>query len=397
MKILICAMSSDLGGMERRIQMEAELLIQMGHSVVVATPRFAKLDEWRASLTRIGASHVVWEPYKAFERMHCWPPLLMLTKLTSSSILRMGFDFAHVCLPWNFVGLSMAYALATSGIPYVLSVHCRFGKHELNPRVMRHFRFALSSCIGAYGVSRPVTDSFFYLYKELLPRRHLVVTVPNGVDVHRFVPNFEARVKIREALGFRQDDQVVIFCGRLDAMKRPELAARAFVLFAANAPDARLLVVGSGAEEMKMREILSSSFLSDRVRFPGFVSDTAPYFSASDCYLSTSRGEEGYSLTAAEALSSGLPIVVPGDDVFRSIYGECDQAFFSDSPDPGVWAESLGIALASRGGAAGEARRYAEERLSLLRMNEALHLFYQCVFNRLSDDAGRSVRVNVEQ
>lgn len=380
MKILIAGFCSALGGMERRMEAEAGVLRGLGHHVIIATPFFKQLPEWRVQLAAQGIEHVQWSPYKVFERMHLSWPFRLLALSTASQIRMLNVDSAVLFVPWNFVGMSMAYVLRYLRIPYVLSIHCLLGRQVLGENAKALLRDTLVSCRGAYGVSGPVTESFRRLYSGLILPETSLNTVLNGVDVDRFCPDSSERARTRATLGFSADSRVVLFCGRLDPMKRPRLAALAFLKLFLREPRARLLVVGSGPEEDDMRSEVASLIDTGAVHFVGHVADTVSYFRAADCYLSTSDSFEGFSLTAAEALSSGLPAVVPDDSVFRSVYGACDSVRFCDSTVPDEWASEILTMLESckldKDCGLYSSRQYAIKKLSLAAMEESLRDFY---------------------
>lgn len=79
-------------------------------------------------------------------------------------------------------------------------------------------------------------------------------------------------------------------------------------------PDARLLVVGEGADGKRLREIVSEKGLSDRITFAGAVYDFEEKFSL----LSQSRVfilpsyEENWAIVIGEAMACGVPVVSYG-------------------------------------------------------------------------------------
>lgn len=321
MKILICSVSSALGGMERRIEAETRLLNQLGHEVLVATTRFPELDRWKSDIEKAGGHFFNWHPYKFVERQHFAAPFRWLASSSRLSLSREGFDFAHIALPWNFAGISMAYVLSRTKIPFVVSVHCKFHQQKLTERGHATVLQAMRGFKGGYAVSGPVYNSFMSLYSGLLPPlSSSMEIVPNGIDTTHYRPDAASREKVRKSLGMDTQDFVVIFCGRIDSMKRPLFALRVFAQFVAQYPRGQFLVVGDGSGMAELMSEVHSLGIQNRVTITGQVPDTAPYYAASDCYLSTS-GQEGCPLAAAEALASGLPAVVPDDDVFNSIYG----------------------------------------------------------------------------
>ncbi len=134
--------------------------------------------------------------------------------------------------------------------------------------------------------------------------------IPNGVDAaHHHPATAEERAAARARLGLDPEALVVLFVGRLTAVKGPDLLLDAWAdLAAASAgPSAILLVAGDGplAASLAGR---ARGIAAGRVRFLGAVADPAPLYRAADVLALPSRSE-GLSNTLLEAMGSGLAIV----------------------------------------------------------------------------------------
>lgn len=387
MKILICSLPSAIGGMERRIEAEIRLLTKLGHEVLVASRDFPALNEWKFDLTNTGGRYIKWRPYKFIERQHFAAPFRWLALATLPALRRQRIDFAHIAMPWNFVGLSMAYVLSKANIPFVFGIHSKFNDKRLPEKGWPFATKALASLIGGYAVSEPVKTAFVSLYDGLLPPSVSIETIHNGIDIARFKLDPTIRKNLRHHLGIAEEAFVVLFCGRLDANKLPLFALRIFAEFVANHRQGRLLVVGDGSEMAALKTQINALQLQDKVILTGQVADPAPYYSASDCYLSTSV-LEGYSLTTAEALASGIPAIVPNDDVFTSVYG-ASTAVQRCNPDvPAEWCQAL-LSVARLDAAARQllsqsAQTFAQTHLSVEFMNQKLALFYENIASECS-------------
>jgi glycosyltransferase involved in cell wall biosynthesis len=388
MKILICSLPSAIGGMERRIEAETRLLTTLGHEVLVSTKDFLALNEWKVDLANAGGHYYEWRPYKFIERQHFAAPFRWLALTTLPALKRQEIDFAHIAMPWNFVGLTMAYVLSKTGIPFVFSIHSKFGHKTLSKKEQALITQALSGLVGGYTVSDPVKAAFKHLYDGTLPPYAAIETIHNGIDVTRFNPNPAIRENLRRQLGIVEDAFVLLFCGRLDSNKRPLFALKIFAEFVANHPQGRFLVVGDGPEIATLKTRIDALKLQDKVLLIGQVTDTAPYYIASDCYLSTSA-LEGYSLTTAEALASGIPAIVPDDEVFTSVYGAASAVQRCAAANPAEWSQAL-LSIAALDSTARQAlsqaaRAFAKEHLATEVMNQKLTLFYENIFSRLGD------------
>lgn len=398
MKILLCSVSLALGGVERRMVAEAKLLGRLGHDVTVATPRFSGMAHWKNSVQASGASHWHWYPYKFIERKHWAMPFRCLTMASLPSLRRRQFDFVRLSMPWSSVGLSMAYLLSHADIPFILSVHAKFDSRKLSFNERKFTKQALRRMVGGYAVSQTARDHFMRLYGDLLPDSIELQAIHNGIDTQHFRPDVSNRHAIRRRLGISDESLVVLFCGRLDELKRPRAALQAFARFATHRPDATLLVVGDGPEgaAVEQEKLSLGAAVADRVVMVGQVPDTAPYYAASDVYLSTSQ-TEAFSQTLAEGLASGLPAVVPDDDVHREIYGACDAVQHCARSVPSAWDAALNriarLDDASYSKLATQARAYAQVHLSEKLMEKNLTMFYDNIFAGLN--ASREKRSSV--
>lgn len=388
MRVLLCSYFSFYGGMERRLEEEAAILSGLGHEVLYATARFPGSEHWDARMTAAGARAVAWRPYKFIERRQFWPPFEWAATASAGTIKRLGLDLAHVAVPYGYVGMTMAYVLRRAGVAHVLAVHTKPTDRPLEAQGARAIRTALAGMAGMYAVSSPALQGFRDLYAGLLPPDRPMQVVHNGVAPTVFRRDPAARRDVRSELAVGPHDPVVIVCGRLDSQKRPQVALRAFARLVTRMQAARLLVVGDGPARSELETESVRLGLRQAVRFVGWVSDPARYYAASDCYLSTSNNQEGFSLSAAEALSTGLVAVMSANDAFASIYGAVASARLVNAEDDSRVADALFdlLSLSAQArdelGAAG--RAYIEAHLSTASMRHALEAFYADVTRRMS-------------
>lgn len=98
----------------------------------------------------------------------------------------------------------------------------------------------------------------------------------------------------------------ILTVGSLKDQKDHPLLLRAFA--ALDRPEARLMLLGQGRNEVALRALAESLGIGDRVIFAGFHPDPSPFYATADLFV-LSSDHEGFGNVIVEALSFGLPVV----------------------------------------------------------------------------------------
>lgn len=123
----------------------------------------------------------------------------------------------------------------------------------------------------------------------------------------------EALQSLREKLGLRPKDRVVLYLGRLEESKGINYLVQAFSELGDK--DAVLLFVGEGDQTDLVRCQVVELGLTDRVRFVGYVppEETLPYYASAYVLVlpsvSTPQGKEQWGLVVNEAMNQGVPVI----------------------------------------------------------------------------------------
>lgn len=390
MRVLVTSQSSALGGIESRLVQDVEILVSLGCKVFVATPRFRGIAEWQQRIQRAGGFIVRWNPYKFIERQQTSGIWQYLPIFSRQALTRNHFDFAHVAMPWTTVGMTRILELTRKKIPIVLGLHCIYPPEQLPKEIIFHIRQALSGVIEAYAVSNAVKRSFLENYGEFCSHFDIKV-IPNGVDVKLYKPSILSRQAWRRRLNLGDDTFVVVWCGRLDASKNPGFALDIISQPLLRKINLKLILFGVGKDLRDLASKVRALNLTDRVIFAGHIPSNQGVFSVADVFLTTNP-REGFSLTTSEALSSGVPVFVPQNDVFQEIYGACETAHFLPMNSPAEWAVKLekffNENLINRAMLSCISRNYANNHLDEKSMRNKITYFYENVIRHigLNDD-----------
>lgn len=142
-----------------------------------------------------------------------------------------------------------------------------------------------------------------------MPADRIVVHY-TGLDHRRFrpIPRSEARARIAELTGLREEERLLVTPGALIPIKGQRIALAAL----AQLPGVRLALAGTGADETGLRSLAANLGVTERVGFLGQVShDFLPtLLSAADAVVLPSE-REGLANVWIEALACGTPLVIP--------------------------------------------------------------------------------------
>ena len=255
-------------------------------------------------------------------RRLAWRVKLANTNITTSlpiALVREPWDVVHTHLPTPWSADLSVYAARLLGRGSVLSFYNATvgeGWADLLARAYNAtvFRWTLRLADRVVVVSDRWRDELLGLEPSLAPR---LVVIPTGVDLERYRP------------GGRGDGRQLLFVGVLDRFHRYKgLDVLLDALHEVHEPFV-LTVVGDGDLRAEYERQAKRLGLDERVHFVGRLDDDAlvARYARSDLYILPSdfaRQEGGFTLTALEAMASGLPVVLA--DGAGQVASEADDA-----------------------------------------------------------------------
>jgi D-inositol-3-phosphate glycosyltransferase len=197
------------------------------------------------------------------------------------------------------------------------------------------------------------------------PRRTLVV--PPGVDLERFRPG--DRQRARQRIGVAPDAVVLLFVGRIQPLKAPDMLLHAAARLVADDPALRarlqVLVVGapSGSgltEPQRLQELAVGLGVADLVRFipPQAPEQLADHYRAADVAVVPSHNES-FGLVALEAQACGTPVVAAAVGGLPTAVDDGVSGVLVDRRHPDDYAAAIRRVLAARELMSAGARRHA--------------------------------------
>ena len=180
-----------------------------------------------------------------------------------------------------------------------------------------------------------------------------VQTVNPGADLGVFVPGGpQGQAEARQRLGVPQDAAVLLFVGRVQPLKGPDVALKAAARLVEADPGLRetlqVVLVGgpSGRSERadpdRMRELAAHLGISDLVRFepPCPQAELAQWYRAATVALTPSHSES-FGLVALEAQACGTPVVAASVGGLRTVVRDGHSGVLVDGHDPADWARVI--------------------------------------------------------
>jgi D-inositol-3-phosphate glycosyltransferase len=136
-----------------------------------------------------------------------------------------------------------------------------------------------------------------------------VEVIPCGVDLSRFVPH--DRQEARARLGWSATQPVLLFVGRLDPFKGPDVLLKAAALMR---QQAQIVIVGGNTagdpDIEQLRQLAHDLRIQKRVHFLGARSqDELPLIYSAASVTVVPSYHESFGMVAVEALACGTPVV----------------------------------------------------------------------------------------
>lgn len=175
------------------------------------------------------------------------------------------------------------------------------------------------------------------------PNGRIEIVAP-GVEHAFFAPGDQAGA--RAAIGLDLEAPVILFVGRIQPLKGPDVAIRA--LHALDRPDAQLLIVGGSSgtqgdgEVERAHQLVDELGLHDQVHFvppqPHHILST--YYRAADVVIVPSRSES-FGLVALEAAACGIPVVASAVGGLQSLVDDGETGFLIPERNPVLFADAI--------------------------------------------------------
>ena len=184
--------------------------------------------------------------------------------------------------------------------PLITSIHGRTHYLKLNFRT-KIWLWVIRLSDMVITVSESIKEEMFKLAKI---DKNKIKVIYNGIEI--------GEVKIgknrREEFGLSKDDFVIGTVGSLRKIKGHKYLIEAMSLILKNIPNAKLVLIGEGEEELNLKRLSFDLNLNGRIKFLGYREDAKELMEIFDIFVLPSISE-GFPNVLLEAVVNRKPIV----------------------------------------------------------------------------------------
>ena len=245
----------------------------------------------------------------------------------------------------NTLSVFPLYAAKKAGVPIRIShshstSNVREWKRNIIKNILRPFSkryatdyFACSELAGRYLFGSKTFD------------RGEVKIIHNAIDLDKFKFDPIARKNLRKELGIDDETIVIGHVGRFVQTKNHHFLIYAFKKYHNKNPNAKLLLIGTGPLEEKIKAKVKKLNLEDSVLFLGQRNDTNKLYSVMDIFCLPSL-YEGLPVAGIEAQAAGLPCVYSDKVTIEA--DAANNAYYASIKNIYSYLQTLEQAIANR-------------------------------------------------
>jgi len=172
-------------------------------------------------------------------------------------------------------------------------------------------------------------------------RAERLCTIHNGVDAEQYRPDPEARARIREEFGYKDDHIVVGIAARLVLAKGHTFLFKAASMLVREFPKMRLLVLGQGDLEANLKQVALVCGLGGVMRFAGFREDMTACVQAFDIGVQPSIDCDTSSFALKEQMAAGKPVIASDYGGLTEIVSDGEEGLIVPAGSIGPLAAAL--------------------------------------------------------
>lgn len=192
-------------------------------------------------------------------------------------------------------------------------------------KVQKNYKFACSRAAA----------EFLYGIKSV--KNNNVYILNNAIDIEKFTYDIIKRKEVRKSLKL-EENLIIGHVGRFNEQKNHSFLIDIFYEITKVKTDARLLLIGSGPLENKIKEKVKRLNIQEQIIFLGRRSDISDLMQAMDVFLLPSL-YEGLPVVGIEAQATGLPCFMSTE--ITDEVALCNTKLLNLNKGPIFWAKEI--------------------------------------------------------
>lgn len=171
-----------------------------------------------------------------------------------------------------------------------------------------------------------------------------IASIYLGTKMPKFSPQerLKAKQQVQKELNLPTNARIILFVGRLVERKRVDTLLKALKLLKNKGSSVYGVIVGNGSARSKLEKQAPSN-----TRFVGFDSNPRKFYLAADLFVTVSVAEGGFLLSALDAASFGLPLILSPSAAGFPIIKEGINGYLADPNNPYALSEKIKLILSN--------------------------------------------------
>lgn len=150
-----------------------------------------------------------------------------------------------------------------------------------------------------------VSNAIGEIIKPAIANTDKIVTVYDGIDVNRFLPNEH---KLRTEYDILPEKKIIGTVGAIVGHKDHRTFVETADRILQKRKDVHFFIIGDGPRKEEILSLISKKGIQEHITLTGFRTDIASVLPELDVFLFTSS-EEGLGTSVLDAMAAGVPIV----------------------------------------------------------------------------------------
>ncbi len=301
-----------INGVSTSTQIFAEEFVKLGHEVHIYAPDYPNsIDENNhLKIYRFPSLYLFFDPEDRLGMP--WTDKKLIRQFVENK-----YDIVHTQTPFTLGGPAVKWA-RKSGAKVVHTYHTLFAAYT------EHYIWFLPKSFGVWyakNASRRYCNSCDLLITPSTEMKNVLLSynvtkpvevIPTGIRLERF--NGKDRERFRKMKGYKPEDQVVLFMGRVAEEKNIDFLMRVVHRLKPHIPNLQFLIAGEGAAKKHLEKMTVDLDMKDYVHFAGYLSkeDWRDCYTGSDLFVFASITET-QGLVVTEAMAAETPVVAVGE------------------------------------------------------------------------------------